>query len=84
MQFWPINCKTQIMITSIIAVGCCIKKVIDGISSPVTTAIVKTKKKANKLAAVNKWLAVGLKVTFEYAWESLKKASATIDTKISR
>jgi|688.fasta_scaffold1453642_1 hypothetical protein len=55
------------MITSIIAVGCCIKKVIDGISSPVTTAIVKTKKKANKLAAVNKWLAVGLKVTFEYA-----------------
>lgn len=37
-----------------------------------------------KLAEVNKWLGVGLKVALAYAWLSLKSASNIIDTNISR
>ena len=57
---------------------------IDGINSPWNAAFIKTKIKANLLAAVNKWFAVGLKVTFEYACESLKNASETIETRINK
>jgi hypothetical protein len=65
-----------------LAVGWVNKNYIEGISSPVKAALEKTKIKANLLAAVNKWFAVGLKETFEKAWESLKKASDTIDTRM--
>jgi hypothetical protein len=40
--------------TSMIAKGCSTKKTIEGINSPVNTAIEKTKKKANKFADVNR------------------------------
>jgi len=45
--------------------GWLIKNFIDGTNSPCIAALINTNKKANLLAAVNKWLAVGLNVTFE-------------------
>jgi hypothetical protein len=38
---------------------------IDGINSPVIAAFAKTKKNAHLLAAVKRWLAVGLNETLE-------------------
>ena len=35
--------------------------------------------KVKRLVEVKSWLAVGLKVALEYAWESEKRASTTTD-----
>lgn len=50
---------------SMLAAGWVHKYLREGINSPVTAALVNTKKNAHLLAAVKRWLAVGLNVTLE-------------------
>lgn len=65
MQIWPTNCKMQTPNKSMLAAGWVHKYLREGINSPVTAALVNTKKNAHLLAAVKRWLAVGLNVTLE-------------------